>query len=141
MKDSKSLLITRIKDNGVQTIGTGLVLGNTNEILYEFKTLELPWKDNQKRISCIPIGIYNVIRYKSPKFGEVFLLENVSNRSMIEIHYGNYFSDIEGCILVGENFKDINKDGHVDVTSSKNTLNDLLDIMPETFKLEIINKF
>jgi hypothetical protein len=56
---------------------------------------------------------------------------------MIEIHSGNFHSEILGCILVGDKFKDINKDGQLDVANSKKTMVALFDMMPDKFKLEI----
>jgi len=67
-----------------------------------FVTLELPWLDNQKQISCIPKGTYKIIRHNSPKFGKVWKVENVPGRSEILIHTGNFLADIQGCILLGK---------------------------------------
>jgi hypothetical protein len=64
-------------------------------------TLELPWKDNQPNISCIPAGEYLVTRHESPHFGDVFKVHDVPDRTDILIHIGNYLDDTEGCILVG----------------------------------------
>ncbi len=72
-------------------------------------TLEEPWKDNQKGISCIPEGRYRCTRYISPKLKrrgskdpEVILLHDVPNRSFVQIHIGNTLDDVEGCIMPGE---------------------------------------
>lgn len=65
------------------------------------KTLELEWKDNQQKISCIPTGTYECALTQSPKFGQVYTVKNVPNRSHILIHAGNWISDIQGCILLG----------------------------------------
>lgn len=64
-------------------------------------TLELPWKDNQENISCIPDGEYPVSRRQSPKFGPCFAVDGVKSRSDILIHVGNTVEDSHGCILVG----------------------------------------
>ena len=73
-------------------------------------TLEEPWKDNQKGISCIPEGRYRCTRYISPKLRrkgvkdpEVILLHDVPNRSYVQIHVGNTLEDVKGCIMTGEN--------------------------------------
>ena len=69
------------------------------------KTLERPWKNNAKGVSCIPAGTYKAHRYLSPKRGyTVFELADVPDRTHIEIHKGNLPSDSEGCILVGSRF-------------------------------------
>jgi len=69
-------------------------------------TLEPPWKDNQKFISCIPAGIYACESVNSPRFGYTFQVNGVEDRTHIVFHCGNYHSDTKGCILVGEKFDD-----------------------------------
>lgn len=72
-------------------------------------SLELPWKDNQKDISCVPPGVYNLIPYTSPKHDSTWYLENESlgvggngaERSFCEIHSANWASQLEGCIALG----------------------------------------
>ncbi len=67
-------------------------------------TLEDPWLDNQKNISCIPAGSYLCVRKQSPKFGDTFEVRKVRGRSHILIHKGNTEKDTHGCILVGKEF-------------------------------------
>ena len=100
-------------------------------------TLELSDLDNQSNISCIPEDDYRYQKYQSPKHGEVLLLKNVEDRSMIEVHAGNYTSQILGCILVGDAIKWINRDSIPDVSNSKKTLAKLLQQLPDigTIKL------
>lgn len=72
-------------------------------------TLELPWKNNQRNMSCIPPGSYKCTTRISPKFGLTYWLLEVPNRSYILIHSGNWAGDVEkgfkshvnGCILLG----------------------------------------
>ena len=100
-------------------------------------TLELPYKDNARNISAIPNGLYPCNKTVSPKFGDCVAVECVVNRSLIRIHKGNYTSQIEGCILVGDSLKDINNDGIIDVTNSTNTIKTLLTKLPTEFLLDI----
>jgi len=72
--------------------------------------LELPWKDNQQKVSCIPLGTYSVKRRHSDRFKEHFHIQDVPNRTWILIHPGNYYTQIMGCVLVGGGFSDINND-------------------------------
>lgn len=73
-------------------------------------TLELPWKDNQPNISCIPTGEYQTTIRVSPHFGRVYWVTEVEGRSYILIHAGNWAGDISkdyitntyGCILLGQ---------------------------------------
>lgn len=90
-------------------------------------TLELPYLDNKQSVSCIPAGYYIAKYRKSPSNGDVIELKSVPGRSYIQIHSGNYTSQIEGCILVGDSIVDINKDGILDVANSRETLSKLLE--------------
>lgn len=63
------------------------------------KTIELPWKENQVRVSCIPEGRYRLQKRYSPKFSDHLILENVPNRSLILIHPANDANkELAGCI-------------------------------------------
>jgi len=100
-------------------------------------SLELPWLDNRKNISCIPEGTYRAVKYNSPKHGEVILLKDVPGRSMIEIHTGNHTRQIKGCVLVGDSLKYLYGDSILDVTNSKATLAKLMNLLPDEFTVEI----
>lgn len=89
-------------------------------------TLELPWLGNQSNVSCIPEGTYLAQYRNSPSNGDVIELKCVPLRSYIQVHSGNYISQIAGCILIGDSLADINKDGTLDVTNSKKTLIEFL---------------
>lgn len=129
-----NVIINRFIDNGVQTLGELTVIKDLN-MLYRCKTLELPWKNNAKKVSCIPKGEYTVVKRTSTKYGKHFHVTNVRNRDFILIHHGNYYTDILGCILVGQAHTDINADGQLDVTASKNTMSLLNNLLPNTFQL------
>ena len=68
-------------------------------------TLELPYKDNQRSISCIPSGEYKVrMRYPRESATREYLhllIKEVPNRDYILFHRGNTAKDTRGCILVG----------------------------------------
>lgn len=98
-------------------------------------TLEEPWKDNQQKISCIPVGVYRCVTHNGSKFKNVWRLENVKDREAVLIHAGNTLDDTEGCILVGARFGMVN--GKRAVLDSKNTLNQLRGLLPEEFDLDI----
>tara|TARA_R110001592_G_scaffold34036_2_gene117257 strand:+ start:63 stop:482 length:420 start_codon:yes stop_codon:yes gene_type:complete len=68
-------------------------------------TLENPWLDNQRNISCIPEGEYKV-RLRLPRESATrdyihLLVQDVPNRDWILFHRGNTAKDTRGCILVG----------------------------------------
>lgn len=83
-------------------------------------TLELPWKDNQQRESCIPDGRYKCARIVSPKFGETFHIQDVPDRSEIIFHAGNLPRDTKGCILLGQGLLWI--DGRPQIISSRDAM-------------------
>jgi hypothetical protein len=127
------ITLKRLSDDNVQTLG---ILTNVTGKVYQ--TLELSWKKNAKQISCIPKGVYKVRKRTSAKYGEHFHILNVPNRDFILCHHGNYHTDILGCILPGKGLADINKDGRLDVTGSRQAMKELLATLPKEFELEII---
>lgn len=132
----KKAILTRNLDNGKQTQGE-LVVYEEALKLFTCNTLELPWKNNTRKVSCIPKGVYKVLKRLSPKYGDHFHIQDVPNRDLILIHPANYVTDLLGCIAVGKDFVDLNKDGLKDVTSSTMTLKYLLAILPNEFELTI----
>lgn len=76
-------------------------------LVYQFplaQTLELPWKQNQRSISCIPAGQYDCfmqfhVRTDSSKYPCPEI--TVKGRTNIEMHIGNQVADSKGCILIG----------------------------------------
>lgn len=135
-----NLKLIRYDEDENQIIGKLDVVDDNGDTLYSFSTLELPWKNNQRRVSCIPYGRYMVIKRWSEKYGNHFILLDVPNRDYILIHFGNYKRDTKGCILVGDGVTDINGDGLLDVTNSKNTMKKLNKIFSniEEFEIEIV---
>ncbi|MFI8380419.1 DUF5675 family protein [Leeuwenhoekiella sp. NPDC079379] len=62
-------------------------------------TIELPWRENQRQISCIPEGRYEVCPRISKKFGHHLILEDVPGRSYILLHpANNALMELQGCI-------------------------------------------
>lgn len=129
------LIVNRMFQDDVQTVGLLTVGG------FSCKTLELSWKQNRQYISRIPESEYIAIPHVSPKFGNSIWVLDVSGRSEILTHYGNFYSNTLGCILVGRNLFDIDGDGHVDVTHSRTTMEQLYDIIrfEKQFIFKIIN--
>jgi hypothetical protein len=62
-------------------------------------TIELPWMENQKRVSCIPEGKYFIKKRYSNKFKWHLEVTNVVNRSLILFHpANNALLELNGCI-------------------------------------------
>ena len=126
-------------DEGIeQTLGH-LTLYDGLEKVFECVTLELPYEENLTNISCVNKGVYEVTHRYSEKYKNHLILNDVPNRRYILIHYGNYNTDTEGCILVGSRFAQINADSLLDITASRRTLSELLAATNgKGFKLTII---
>ena len=125
----KTIIITRYQEERKQTLGSLIVKDCDNEVIFECFTLELPDRGNENEISRIPAGDYLAVKHESPKFGDTMWLQDVPNRSEILIHAGNFYDDTLGCILVGESITDIDGDGVRDVTNSRKTLENLLNLI------------
>ncbi|MEH0153665.1 DUF5675 family protein [Limibacter armeniacum] len=116
--------LTRIKGNSKQTEGI-FSLYNNRQKLFECRSLELPWLNNQQNISCIPTGTYHCTlrttgKYKNRAFHVTEKNgQEVKGRSGILIHSGTYNSHTKGCVLLGLDLSsDLNADGQLDVTYS-----------------------
>lgn len=119
----KTLLITRFKVLDDYSLGMIFVKDEEGMLTYLAKTLERGWVDNQKNVSCVPKGIYNLKLEHSPKFNRnLWELYGVPNRSECKFHSANYWRQLNGCIALGHAHKDIDNDGDVDVTSSRKSL-------------------
>ena len=132
--------ITRDKLQEAQTLGTLVLTDDEGNKLFSCKTLELPWLDNKRNESCIPLGNYKVITRQSARYNKHYHILDVQGRSFVLIHIGNYYTQTKGCILVGEKLADLNADGYKDVTNSKLTMQKLLKLAPNGFTLEIKRK-
>lgn len=99
-----NLLLTRT--DALVDCTRGLIKLDDGTTLY---SLELPWKNNEKNVSCVPPGVYQLIPYTSPKHDSTWYLENTdlgvggagAHRSFCEIHSANWASQLEGCIALG----------------------------------------
>jgi len=114
------------------TQGILLVHDDWGVLKYQCYTLELPWKNNTRRESCIPDGRYLLHHRTNEKFGAHLSVTPVPNRDGILIHPGNYTSQILGCILPGTEFADINKDGIMDIQNSRKAMAALVKLLPTT---------
>ena len=69
-------------------------------------TLELPYVNNERSVSCIPEGEYKVrlrlARESATRNYLHLLVQEVPSRSYILFHRGNTAKDTRGCILVGQ---------------------------------------
>lgn len=62
-------------------------------------TIELPWRENETRVSCIPEGKYFIKNRYSQKFQWHLEVLDVKNRSLILFHpANNALQELNGCI-------------------------------------------
>lgn len=77
--------------------GTNGALFNSGKFLCH--TIELPWNDNKRNISCIPEGVYEVEPRFSKRFKHHLILKDVKDRSFILFHpANNALKELQGCI-------------------------------------------
>ncbi len=157
----KTATLTRMPDDLRQTLG---VITSTDGQGFTAKTLELPWKENDNNISCIPKGEYPCRYTRSPRLSAESLarwlkknqgakeadcpeeIKNIytyeifdaQNRAGCRFHAANFARQLRGCVALGSGTKDIDMDGMNDVTHSGNTIAAFEKFMNyEPFKLII----
>jgi hypothetical protein len=115
---SADVVITRRKSTKKQT--NGVLVAKKNNMTFSCFTLELPWLDNKRMVSCIPPGLYTCKYSYSPAFKKnTYRLQKVTGRDGILIHSANFFSQLKGCIALGSTLVDMNKDGELDTAQSR----------------------
>ena len=101
----------------------------------EFWGIEKPWRNNRSMVSCIPIGHYALVPYKSPRYGNTwaFVGGSVSakksrsaQRFSCLIHKGNFGKDVKGCLAIGTS---PGKGKQLAVTSSKLAFDRLTEML------------
>lgn len=108
------------------TMGMLQISGIDHDPIY---TLENPWLDNQKNVSCIPTGAYVCSRHVSPSKGRCLKIHGVEGRTHILIHVGNTEADTQGCILIGRSAGYLH--GFPAVLESKRAMEYLLSLVPK----------
>ena len=101
------LILTRFAQGLGGTFGA-LVHGSIPIV----NTIELPWLDNKRGVSCIPAQHYTVKRMPAaanPKHGVCFEVQDVPGRTDILFHSANTILDIKGCIGVALYFGTMRK--------------------------------
>ncbi len=133
----KRAVLIRLNKNKKQTLGRLFVFDGL-DVDFECCTMELPFKNNSRNVSCIPTGKYKVNPRNSEKYGDHYIVEDVLMRDYILIHPANYYTQLRGCIAIGYDFFDINGDGEHDLTHSRRTIKNLLSVAPHGLDLIIL---
>lgn len=120
----KTVIIYRFWQDRNQTLGNCTVLDEDLKPLFSALSLERGWRNNEQRVSCVPLGDYKLKFEYSNRFNKkLWELKNVPGRSECKFHSANYWYQLNGCISLGLKLADINRDGYPDITSSRNTMN------------------
>ena len=122
--------VTRVTTGPDGTFGVFIVDGEPVAV-----TCENLWVNNNRLISCIPDGKYEVSKFSGTKYKNVWQLHDVPSRSAILIHNGNLETDTEGCILAGESFANFN--GLRGIANSVKTIGMLRNLLPDEFILTV----
>lgn len=130
MEGIMNVTLNRVMSNEKGTFGVLM-----NDSMPLCVTLEDPWSNNERGISCIPEGEYRVSPFSGVKYKNVWIVNNVPNRSYILFHPGNSIEDTRGCILVGRSFN-----AHT-IRDSRNAFDYLKSVLPDQFTLKIVNSY
>jgi hypothetical protein len=88
-------------DSDPQNGTFGVLAYNSRLICY---SLELPWRDNRRSVSCIPEGVFPIFKRsnwsRAKQLGHTYEII-VPGRSAILFHPANLASELEGCVATG----------------------------------------
>ena len=137
----KTIVIIRDWQDKNQTLGKCTIYNEDNKPLFSAVSLERGWRNNENRVSCVPLGNYTTVLEYSNRFKkDLWELKNVPNRAECKFHSANYWFQLNGCIALGRSIMDINKDGYNDVTSSRNTMKAFHKALDGETRVELIIK-
>ena len=125
------LTLTRVRAESHGTYGTIYGPG------YCAMTLELPWNNNRRNISCVPTGQYLLEPFSSDAHPDTYKLwtmshQEVPGRTDILIHVGNTINDTAGCVLVGYGL------GTSGITSSRLAMQGLRDAIVDAEERDVL---
>lgn len=135
----KKVIINRFKVEDNYSLGQCYVKLESGAVVDIGKSLERGWRNNQKSISCVPEGTYELRLEYSPRFRkDLWELYGVPNRSECKFHSANYWRQLNGCIALGNKHIDIDGDGDPDVTSSRKTMKYFHEVMGTSTVAQVI---
>lgn len=135
----QGVVLKRIFDDGQRTFG--VLVCTTRPLVL---TIENPWINNKRNISCIPVGRYKCKRFISSRFGETFKILDVPDRGETEpiiFHIGNRDDNTRGCPIIGSEFGELY--GEPAVLNSKKGFKRFMKKMKDVdeFELTVRNDF
>jgi hypothetical protein len=128
-----TVYLFRVRVSSLCTIGI-MIAGSSI-----YWTLEPPWRNNRRNVSCIPKGEYDCVylpRSASGKYRNVYHVTGVQGRSGILIHNGNLPNHTLGCILLGKRTGKLS--GSTAVLNSRTAMTEFVRNMnKQSFKLKV----
>lgn len=106
----------------------------------KFPTVEQAWRNNQREVSCVPLGTYKLVPFTSEKYGDTWAMENEDLQVAVHekdgmrfaclfVHKGNWPSNFKGCIGAGERLKYFG--GELGVTNTVITTEHILGVLKQ----------
>ena len=142
---SKRVVLQRVWMDENQSTGSLIVLDKFRQPIYISPCIERGDRNNERNVSNVPTGTYPLVWENSPKFGMVWELKDVPNRSECKIHVANMWDEINGCIAPGTYLGELNADGYYDTMSSGDALKRfhlaLTDVQEQGTTITIFNSY
>lgn len=133
-------VVYRSEQNAKGTISNNFVLNSSGTYDHLNFNLELPYNSNSVNISCVVSGIYPFEKRNHQTRGRVIRILNVTNRTSILTHVGNFLKDTQGCILPCLTYSS-NKAGDEYIgQNSKDALNQLWERLPNSGYVHIVSQ-
>jgi hypothetical protein len=133
----KKVHLVRYYNDDAVTLGNLQIGGIKHKPIF---TLENPWRNNERNLSCIPVGEYECKAFTGIKHRNCYQVCNVKDRAYILIHKGNYAKDTQGCILIGNCV--VSRHSEYMITNSQATMRILKELLEnEPFLLYISYQF
>ncbi len=143
-----------------QTLGSWYGVDHTTVLC---KTMELPWRNNARssdpyKASCLPEGRYLVTWSapvlkddpttpvdesggRRPRPYEHFIIHGTAPRQGCLVHRITNVEDLLGCIGVGQQHVNLDKDADYEIAGSTAALEHLVRTLPKRFYINITNKY
>ena len=142
---SKRVVLQRVWMDENQSTGSLIVLDKFRQPIYISPCIERGDRNNERNVSNVPTGTYPLVWENSPKFGMVWELKDVPNRSECKIHAANMWNEIGGCIAPGTYLGKLNADGYYDTLASGDALKRfhlaLADVQEQGTTITIFNSY
>ncbi|SON52944.1 DUF5675 family protein [Vibrio tapetis] len=133
--DEVKLNLNRTKQMGETTLGKLTIEGVSKSwFVLEPAGPDSITENSDKRIKA---GSYRLLPYSSPKYPNVYELQNVPGRTFILIHAGNYHKDTLGCLMPGKIWGSVAKSQYY-VGNSKSALKEIFSEIVNYKKITIV---